>query len=169
MAVLHTSSVQVGNSCAQLFANSICSFLIASCLSFSSDPKKIQNISLFHRTFVYGWTSMAIASSHQILHHNRWCLLLWHSPRLTISLSLSHLGFSVFFFSQAQPWPSFCFHSHLSPLAVPLIGVTATGGRGSSSPILYFFIFYFFLFSIFCLPFRQDWNPFDTHFVSFFY
>ena len=168
MAVLHTSSVQVGNPCAQLFANSICSFLTASCLSFLSDPKKIQNISLFHQTFVYDWTSMAIASSHQIPHHNRWCLPLWHSPRLTISLSLSHLGFSVFSFSQAQPWPSFCFHSHLSPLAVPLIGVTATGGRGSSSLILYFFIFYFFLFSIFCLPFRQDWNPFDTHFVSFF-
>ncbi|XP_075671463.1 uncharacterized protein LOC142641001 isoform X2 [Castanea sativa] len=45
------------------------------------------------------------------------------------SHSLSHLGSSVFSFSQAQPWPSFCFHSHLSPLAVPLIGVTTTGGR----------------------------------------
>ena len=54
VVVLHTSSVQVGNLCAQLFANSICSLLTASCLSFSSDPKKIQNISLFHQTFVYG-------------------------------------------------------------------------------------------------------------------
>ena len=94
---------------------------------------------------------MAIASSHQIPHHNWWCLPLWHSPRLTISLSLSHLGFSVFSFSQAQPWPSFCFHSHLSPLAVPLISVTATSGRGSSSLILYFlFSFSFFQFFV-CL------------------
>ena len=144
VAVLHTSSVQVGNPCAQLFANSICSLLTASCLSFSSDPKKIQNISLFHQTFVYGWISMAIASSHQIPHHNWWCLPLWHYPRLTISLS--HLGFSVFSFSQAQLWPSFCFHSHLSPLAVPLISVTSTSGCGSSSLILYFLSFFFFNF-----------------------
>ncbi|KAF3950975.1 hypothetical protein CMV_023329 [Castanea mollissima] len=45
---------------------------------------------------------------------------------ISLSLSLSHLGFFVFSFSQAQPWPSFCFHSHLSPLVVPLIGVTTT-------------------------------------------
>ena len=103
VAVLHTSSVQVGNLCAQLFANSICSLLTASCLSFSSDPKKIQNISLFHQTFVYGWISMAIASSHQIPHHNWWCLPLWHSPRLTISLSLSLSSGFLYFLLLSSP------------------------------------------------------------------
>ena len=75
------------------------------------------------------------------------------------SRSLSHLGFSVFSFSQAQPWPSFCFHSHLSPLAMPLIGVTTTSGRGSSSLILYFLSLFFFFFFNFYLPFRQDRTP----------
>ena len=95
---------------------------------------------------------MAIANSHQIPHHHRWCLPLWHSPRFTISLSLFHLGISIFSFSQAQPWSSICFHSHLSPLAVPFISVTTIGGCRSSSLILYFLslLFYFSNF-FFCL------------------
>ena len=88
---------------------------------------------------------------------------------LLVSLSLSLIW--VFLFSPSlkpSRGPSFCFHSHLSPLAVPLIGVTTTGGRGSSSLILYFLSLLFFFFN-FYLPFRQDRNPFDTHFVSFSY
>ena len=67
-------------------------------------------------------------------------LVMLESPRLflSLSLSLSYLGFSIFSFSQAQPWLSYCFHSHLSLLAVPLIGITTIGGRRSSSLILYF-------------------------------
>ena len=168
VAVLHTSSVQVGNPCAQLFANSICSLLTASCLSFSSDPKKIQNISLFHQTFVYGWISMAIASSHQIPHHNWWCLPLWHSPRLTISLSLSLIWVSLFSPSlkPSRGRASASTHTYrhwrcLSSASQPLVA--------AGLALLFFIFFLLLFFSIFCLPFRQDWNPFDTHFVSFFY
>ena len=101
----------------------------------------------------------------QIPHHHWWCLPLWHSPRPT--LSLSHLGFSVFSFSQAQPWPSFCFHSHLSPLAVPLIGVTTTGGRGSSSLMLYFLSLLFF-FSIFICLLDKTETPWTLVLFHFF-
>ena len=75
------------------------------------------------------------------------------SPRLflSLSLSLSYLGFSIFSFSQAQPWLSYCFHSHLSLLAVPLIGITTIGGRRSSSLILYFLSLLFFFQFFFCL------------------
>ena len=142
----------------------LCSLLRASCLGFSLDKFKIF---LFHETFEYGWISMAIASSHQNPHHHRWYLPLWHSPRLTLSLSLSLIWVSLFSPLKLSRGPSFCFHSHLSPLAVPFIGVTTTGGRRSSSLILYFLSLLFFF--NFYLPFRQDRNPFDTHFVSFFY
>ena len=123
--------------------------------------KKIQNISLFHKTFVYGWISMAIASSHQIPHHHRWFLPLWLSPRLTLSLIWVYLFSPSLKPSRGRASAS--IHTYrrwrcLSSVSQPLV---------AAGPALLFI--FFFLFFNFYLPFRQDRNPFDTHFVSFFY
>ena len=159
---ISTLAIRVLSSLPIQFALS--SLLRASCLSFSSDPKKFK-IFLFHQTFEYGWISMAIASSHQIPHHHRWCLPLWHSPRLTLSLSSGFLCF-LLLSSPAMARASASTHTYrrwrcFSSASQPLVAA------GPALLVFIFFLFYFFF--NFYLPFRQDRNPFDTHFVSFFY
>ena len=137
--------------------------LTTSCLSFSLDPK-IQNISLFHQTFVYGWISMAIASSHQIPHHHRWCLLLWHSPHLTLSFSLS-FGFLCFLLLSSPAMAKL-----LLPPTPIVVGSASHRRHNHWWPWvqLFYSLFSFsFTFFNFYLPFIHDWNPFDTHFVLF--
>ena len=167
--LLDTSSVQAGNLCAQLFTNSIFSLLTASCLSFSSDPKKIQNISFFHQTFVYGWISIAIASNHQIPHHNRWCLPLWHSPRLTISLSLSLSSGFLCFLLLSSPT--------VAELLLPLTPIAVGGAshrrhnhwwlRVQLSYSLFSFSFILF-FSIFICLLDKTETPLTLIFFHFF-
>ena len=159
---ISTLAIRVLSSLPIQFALS--SLLRASCLSFSSDPKKFK-IFLSSTKSVYGWISMAIASSHQTPHHHQWCLPLWHSPRLTLSLTSGFLCF-LLLSSPAVAQASTSTHTYrrwwcLSSASQPLV---------AAGPALLFFIFFlFYFFFNFYLPFRQDRNPFDTHFVSFSY
>ena len=145
--------------------------------SLSSDLSlyKIQKLS--NTIAESSWLQLAATASHSstaggssgtflCLSFGRWrcyprCHHHWWPPGPPLSLYCL-FSFIFYFFSHFiflfevteslrvlfSDWVSFCFHSHLSPLAVPLIAVTTTGGRGSSSLILYLFIYFFqFLFA----------------------
>ena len=86
----------------------------------------------------------------------------------TSSHSLSLIWVSLFSPSlKPSIGPCFCFHSHLSPLAVLLIDVTTTGGHGSSSLSLYFLSLLFF-FSIFICLLDKTETPLTLTLFHFF-
>ena len=105
----------------------------------------------------------------QIPHHRRWCLPLWHSPRLTLSLSLSS-GFLCFLLlsSPAVARASASTHTYrrrrcLSSASQPLV---------AAGPALLFFIFFlfYFFFSIFiCLLDKTETPLTLILFQSFFH
>ena len=112
------------------------------------------------------WISMAIASSHQIPHQHRWCFAaMAFSSSHSFSLSLIWVSLFSPSLKPSRGRASASTHTYrrwrcLSSASQPLV---------AAGPALLFFIFFlFYFFFNFYLPFRQDQNPFDTHFVSFF-
>ena len=107
---------------------------------------------------------MTVASSHQSPHYHRWCLPLWLSSRLTLSL----IWVSLFSPSlkPSRGRASASTHTYrrwrcLSSASQPLV---------AAGPALLFFIFFlsFLFFFNFYLPFRQDRTPLTLILFHFF-